>query len=326
MKIISSALLIVALLTLSACSSKQADAPKNTEVTAATDAKAQTKTEEKTPSTNKTEGASQPDAKGSVKNPLDLSSYASVAQFEATYGSIEHGSQKIMFALKENDITLTATVSHKLPDSRDTLKYIDSLVVTKGNQKFTLPTERKPATRQGKPVDVHFLSIASMALSPSQTWLAVHISQNPGNVEPRSKDIVVFLNLKTGKSIILNDLLESEGRADIEGIDQYNWSPTADEFAFSYDDKSDTSLAMYAPETDSFVKLTKLAKTADHIILHHILWNKDGRFINYIIQNRNNEYILYRYSLDSKQVETVSKITWNDIVKMSSLDKIKSNR
>ncbi|MGW8957968.1 hypothetical protein [Paenibacillus sp. NPDC055715] len=247
---------------------------------------------------------SQPNSKVSVQSPskessLNSSLYQSITKFEKNVSQSQ-------IVWKENNITLTAN-KIKLKDAATfEQNVINSFVITKGDKKFTVPTDK---------LDGRLLDITSVAVSPSNTWLAIQAQRSAGYT-------LLLANLKTGKSIILNNLLMSKGKKNIESINAYNWSPKEDQIAFSYGDTSSSAIAIYNTKKDAFIYLPK---ETDYISTGLILWHKNGKNLDYISEYPSDQKKLYRYSLDSKKVELVKKISQSEFQKWIKLDKYKTN-
>ncbi|MMZ53773.1 hypothetical protein D1872_155740 [compost metagenome] len=242
---------------------------------------------------------SQPNSKVSVATSLNSSLYQSITKFNKTVSQ-----SKIVW--KEKNITLTAkkTELKNVPSTEKNL--ITSITIKKGEKSYTIKTDG---------YNDKLRDISSAALSPSNTWLAIQAQRSAG-------DTLILINLKTGKSAIVNDLLKAKGKKNIESIPAYNWSPKADQIAFSYGDTSTSSIAIYDPQKGAF---TFLPRETDYISTGLILWHKTGKSLDYISEYPSDQKKLYRYSLDSRKVKTIKKISQSEFQKWFKLDKYKTN-
>lgn len=145
--------------------------------------------------------------------------------------------------------------------------------------------------------------------------MAIQAQRSAGNT-------LLLINLTTGKSIIVNDLLKAKGKRNIESITAYNWSPKEDQIAFSYGDTSSSSIGIYNTKKDAFIYLPR---ETNYISTNLILWHKSGKNIDYISEYPSDQKKLYRYSMDSKKVKPVKKMSQSEFQKWFKLDKYQTN-
>ncbi|MEJ3716519.1 hypothetical protein WGM54_00705 [Paenibacillus polymyxa] len=207
---------------------------------------------------------------------------------------------------KEKNITLLAkkVELENVPSSEKSV--ITSITIKKGEKSYTLKTDG---------YNDKLRDISSAVLSPSNTWLAIQAQRSAG-------DTLLLINLTTGKSTIVNDLLKAKGKKNVESITAYNWSPKEDQIAFSFGDTSSSSLAIYNTKKDGFIYLPR---ETDYISTGLTLWHKDGKSLDYISEYPSDQKKLYRYSMDSKKVKSVKKISQSEFQKWFKLDKYQIN-
>lgn len=203
---------------------------------------------------------------------------------------------------KGGNITLTATTVRLEGKPTFEQNVIQSIVVTKGNQKHTIETSN---------LEDNWLDITSVVASTSNTWLAIHAERSSGNT-------LMLLNLRTGDMTELNERLKQAGKKNIETIAAYNWAPNEEQIAFSYGDPSKSSLAIYNVHKESFVYLPR---ATNYISTNLILWQKNGKMLDYISEYPSDQMILYRYSIESNKVKPVKKISRNEFAEWFKLDK-----
>lgn len=232
-------------------------------------------------------------------NTINPSVYQSVTKFKKS----ETPNQVIW---KENNVSLVAKKMEleNAPSSEKSV--ITSITIKTGEQNYTIKTDG---------YNDKLRNISSAVLSPSNTWLAIQARRSAG-------DTLLLINLKTGKSTIVNDLLKAKGKKNVESIAAYNWSPKEDQIAFSYGDTSSSSIAIYNTKKDAFIYLPR---ETDYISTSLILWHKDGKSLDYISEYPSDQKKLYRYSMDSKKVKPVKKISQNEFQKWFKLDKYSTN-
>ncbi|WP_258013845.1 hypothetical protein [Paenibacillus polymyxa] len=166
---------------------------------------------------------------------------------------------------KEKNITLTAkkTELKNAPSTEKNL--ITSITIKKGEKIYTIHTDK---------FDDKLRDISSVSICPSSNWLAIQTRRSAG-------ETVLLVDMKNGKHQVLNDQLSAAGKKNIETINSYNWSPKADQIAFSYGDTSTSSIAIYNPQKGEF---TFLPRETDYI-LYGIL------FYNHTIKHRANSLL-----------------------------------
>ncbi|MGC5775518.1 hypothetical protein [Paenibacillus pabuli] len=221
--------------------------------------------------------------------------YSSVKPFKKI-----NSTNKIIW--KGEKITLTAATVKLEGKPSFEQNVIQSIVVTKGNQKHTIETSD---------LEDNWLDITSVAASTSNTWLAIHAERSAGKT-------LMLLNLQTGEVTELNDRLNKAGKKNIETIAAYNWAPNEDQIAFSYGDPSKSSLAIYNVQKESFIYLPR---ATNYISTNLILWQKNGKILDYISEYPSDQMILYRYSIVSNKVKPVQKISRNEFAEWFKLDK-----
>ncbi|WP_334072353.1 MULTISPECIES: hypothetical protein [Paenibacillus] len=226
-------------------------------------------------------------------NTVNPSVYQSITKFKKS----ETSNQVIW---KEKSISLVAKKIELENAPGPEQSVITSISIKKGKKSYTIKTDG---------YNDKLCDISSAALSPSNTWLAIQAQHSAG-------DTLILVNLKTGKSAIVNDLLKAKGKKDIESIPAYNWSPKEDQIAFSYGDTSSSSLAIYNTTKDAFIYLPR---ETDYISTSLILWHKNGKNLDYISEYPSNQKKLYRYSLESKKVKTIKKISQSEFQKWFNL-------
>ncbi|UPK44307.1 hypothetical protein [Paenibacillus pabuli] len=221
--------------------------------------------------------------------------YSSIKPFKRN-----NSTNKIIW--KGGNITLTATTV-KLegkPTFEETV--IQSIVVTKGSQKRTIETSD---------LEDNWLDITSVVASNSNTWLAINAKRSAGNT-------LMLLNLQTGEVTELNDRLKKAGKKNVETIAAYNWAPNEDQIALSYGDPGKSSIAIYDVQNESFIYLPR---ATNYISTNLILWQKNGKILDYISEYPSDQMILYRYSIESNKVKPVKKISRNEFAEWFKLDK-----
>lgn len=226
---------------------------------------------------------------------VNKNTYQSVSKFKKNVSST-----KITWSGK--NVTLTANTSERenVPTFEKTV--IDSIVITQGVKTYTLETDK---------YEDKLLDISSVAASESNSWLAIQANRSSGYT-------LILMDLKTGKTTILNDRLLKAGKKGIETVTSYNWSPKSEQIAFAYGDTEKSSLAIYNPKDDTFVYLPR---ATNYISTGIILWQKNGRTLDYICEYPADNRILYRYNLESKKVKPVKKISKNEFKEWFKLDK-----
>lgn len=175
-------------------------------------------------------------------NAVNPSVYQSITKFKKS----ETPNQLIW---KENNISLVAKKIEleNAPSSEKSV--ITSITIKKGEKSYTIKTDG---------YNDKLRDISSAVLSPSNTWLAIQAQRSAG-------DTLLLINLKTGKSTIVNDLLKAKGKKNIESITAYNWSPKEDQIAFSYGDTSSGSIAIYNTNKDAFIYLPRKRITSAQV-------------------------------------------------------------
>ncbi|WP_342416851.1 hypothetical protein NST83_05305 [Paenibacillus sp. FSL R10-2782] len=203
---------------------------------------------------------------------------------------------------KEKNITVTAkkTELKNVPGSEKSV--ITSITIQKGEKIYTIKTDG---------FDDKLRDISSISVSPSNDWLAIQTRRSAG-------ETVLLMDLKNGKHQILNDQLSAAGKKNIETINSYNWSPKTDQLAFSYGDPARSSIAIYDSPKGTF---TFLPRETDYISTSLILWNKNGDQLNYISEYPSDQKRLYTYSMITKKVKTVKKISEKEFQQWLKLDK-----
>ena len=221
--------------------------------------------------------------------------YSSVSTFKKN-----NRTNKIVW--KGGNITLTATTVKLEGKPTFEQNVIHSIVVTKGSQKHTIETSD---------LEDNLLDITSVVASNSNTWLAIHAERSAGKT-------LMLLNLQTGEVTELNDRLKKAGKKNIETIAAYNWAPNEDQIAFSYGDPAKSSIAIYDVQKESFIYLPR---ATNYISTNLILWQKNGKILDYISEYPSDQMILYRYNIESNKVKPVKKISRNELAEWFRLDK-----
>ncbi|MFB5269520.1 hypothetical protein ACE41H_22435 [Paenibacillus enshidis] len=231
----------------------------------------------------------------SVQNSSAMPSYQIITKFEKNVS-------RHQIIWREKGVTLTANrikIEDAIPIEAN---IITSMVVTNGDKKYTIST----ADFEDK-----FRDVTSASLSSSNTWLAIQVKRSSG-------ESLVLVNLRTGEFSILNDRLLAEGKKNVETVADYNWSPKADQIAFSFGDPSKNSIAIYDTRKNSILYLPR---ETNYISTSVILWHKNGQYFDYICESPSDQSILYRYSLEDNKVKPVKKISKNELQRWTKLDK-----
>ncbi|MET1174532.1 hypothetical protein [Paenibacillus amylolyticus] len=181
-------------------------------------------------------------------------------------------------------------------------KVIKSIVISKGKVNQTIKTEG---------FEAELLDVTSVVDSYSGDWVAIQAAKSAGST-------VILMNMKTGKSTIVNDRLVKAGKKGIETIASFNWSPKEDKIAISYGDTEKSSLAIYDPKKDTF---EYLPRTTNYISTGLVLWHKNGKTLDYISEYPSDQMILFRYNTANKKVKPVKKITQKEFQQLLKLDK-----
>lgn len=202
----------------------------------------------------------------------------------------------------EKNLSLTAKTSERENAATFERKVIDSISISNGEKTHSIETDG---------YEDKLLDITSVVASESKTWLAIQAHRSSG-------ETLILINLKTGKTTIINDLLLKAGKKNVETISSYNWSPKSDQIAFSYGDTNKSSLAIYNPKDNSFIYLPR---ATNYISTGIILWQKSGSIIDYISEYPADKKILYRYNLENNKVKPVKKISKNESKEWFTLDK-----
>ncbi|WP_413374585.1 hypothetical protein [Paenibacillus taichungensis] len=244
-------------------------------------------------------------AKPAASELISHSSINAISVTPSIYSSVKpfkrnNSTNKIIW--KGGNITLTATTVKLEGKPTFEQNVIQSIVVTKGSQKHTIET---------RDLEDNWLDITSVVASNSNTWLAIHAERSSGST-------LMLLNLQTGEVTELNDRLKKAGKKNIETIADYNWAPNEDQIAFSYGDPSKSSIAIYNVQKESFVYLPRATNYISTIL---ILWQKNGKILDYISEYPSDQMILYRYSIESNKVKPLKKISRNEFAEWFKLDK-----
>ncbi|WP_044878994.1 hypothetical protein [Paenibacillus sp. IHBB 10380] len=221
---------------------------------------------------------------------LETSLYQSITKFKKTVSQ-----SKIIW--KGKDITLTANKIKLDHVATFEQNVITTMVITNGSKKYTIPFDES---------DERPLDISSVSLAPSHTFLAVHVNHSAGYY-------LLLVDLKTGKSTMLNDRLKAEGKGFIETISAYNWSPKENKIAFAYGDTSKKSIAIYNVNNDTFFYLPR---ETNYISTALVLWHKNGEILDFICEYPSDQWKLYRYSTNSKKVKTIKSINREELSKL----------
>lgn len=202
-----------------------------------------------------------------------------------------------------NQVTVTANrIRHEEAMPREQYE-ITSLVVRSGERTFTLPTEqREDALRD----------VASVSLSPSHDFLAIHLERSAGYS-------LLLVNLKTGSFTDINERLIAAGKGNIELVGPYNWSPQGDQLAFAFGDTSKSSLAIYNTAKDS---LLYLPRETNYISTALILWHKHGEALDYISEGPSDRLVWFRYSLGTNKVKPMKRLEHSELSSWLSVEKI----
>lgn len=226
---------------------------------------------------------------------VSSSFYQNVPKFKKTMSS-----NKIIWTGKTIKVTANTMEQDKAATFES--KFIESIVISKGKMIYTLET--------GKFTE-KWLDVTSAVDSQSGEWLAIQLEKSAGSS-------VILIDLKNGKSTILGDRLVKAGKKGIETIASYNWSPKEDKIAISYGDTEKSSIAIYDPKKDSF---EYLPRTTSYISTGLILWQKNGKVMDYISEYPSDQMVLFRYNTETKKVKSVKKITRKEFQRLFKLDK-----
>ncbi|MFC3746062.1 hypothetical protein [Paenibacillus sp. GCM10012306] len=173
---------------------------------------------------------------------------------------------------------------------------IDSITVTNGTIKFSIPFEDKPAT------------ITSISLSSSNKYLAIQTGYSSGNK-------LLVVNLNNGTYKIINDLVKSATA--VETVTAYSWSPNGQKLALAYGDPSTSRIAIYNVFYNS---LTYVPREVSTITTAYIFWDKKGAFIDFESEYPSDTFKLYRYSLDTKKTKVIRDLDSAEIVEIIKLN------
>ncbi|MGD0030908.1 hypothetical protein SLT67_06060 [Paenibacillus illinoisensis] len=229
------------------------------------------------------QSASKTAAKSSVENKVvDSSIYPNANQFNKKISA-----NKIVWT--GMNVILEADVVNKPDRASFEQNVIESITVTVGEQTYIINT--------GK-FDDQLLDIISMDVSRSKDWIAIHAERSAGKT-------LILVEVKTGKLMVLNDLMQDDRNQPIETIASYHWSPKKDEIAISFGDTAKSSLAIYDPSKDSF---HYLPRRTNYISTNLVLWQKNGNTLDYISEYPSDQLILFRYNTKTNQVKPVQKI------------------
>jgi len=201
-------------------------------------------------------------------------------QFEWISGSISVTSEKIKS--KEGG-----------PDS----EHLGEILIKDGEHSYTF----KPKNN-----DQQFQSIS---LSADQKLMAISLFHGAGN------DLFI-IDLSNGNSIDLNTETATNTNETIETISAYNWSPTGYDLAITYGDTSSSKIAIYHADKNSF---TFVPSTSTYISTAFVLWSKDGRTLGFVSEKPSDQYKLYRYDLQSNEVQNVTDLSRDDLLKLENL-------
>ncbi|PZT56246.1 hypothetical protein [Paenibacillus silvae] len=181
-------------------------------------------------------------------------------------------------------------------------KVIESIVITKGKVKHTIKTDHYTEK-------LH--EVQSVVHSKSGNWVSIQASKSAGYA-------IILVNLKTGESRILNDLLVKAGKKGVESIPAWNWSPEGDKIAISYGNTEKSSLAVYDANAGAF---EYLPRTTNYISTGLVLWHINGKALDYISEYPSDQMSLYRYNAVSNKVKLIKKITLKEFQQFLKLDK-----
>ncbi|WP_454191657.1 TolB family protein [Paenibacillus sp. Marseille-Q7038] len=200
---------------------------------------------------------------------------------------------KIVF--EQDNVSVVATKKKSPNPPSETL--IDSVEILNGTQKYTIKFTDQLDT------------INSISISPTQKFLAIQA----GNLGYNKLYVV---NLKDGSYKQINSIVKSS-RA-VETVTAYEWSPNGQKLAFSYGDPSLSRIAVYNVFYDTFTYVPRETRT---ISTAFILWDKKGSFIDYASEYPSDQYKLYRYSFETKQIKVIKKLDAKERTQMNTLNK-----
>lgn len=195
---------------------------------------------------------------------------------------------------KEGSVTVTAS-KHKLEGP--ITSSISAIKVKVGTQSFALePQDASHADPK---------NIQSISLSPTKKYLAIQLEYSNGYN-------LMVLDLHTGKYKILNDIVKSVTY--VESTPVYSWSPDGKKLAFAYGDPSISRIAVYNLSYDTFTYVPRVTSTISTAI---ILWDKTGKYLDYASEYPSDQYVLYRYSFDTKKVKAITKMNRQQLTNLT---------
>lgn len=215
-----------------------------------------------------------------INKTIEMSNYFisdQKAEITSTEGEITWKSSEITLIAKESSAT------------------ISSIQINNGTNKYDISI---PEEITGNEAELN-----SVSLSPSKRFIAINIFiKNVGNQ-------LIVIDLADGKNITLNKLDNKY----YEEIHSYNWSPTDNKLAFSYGNTSSSKLAIYDFDNQ------ELQTLPDKGLINtlYIIWNKDGKGLDFISESPTDEFKLYRYDPSKNTIEEKSSVPLDELSKYS---------
>ncbi|OBZ16336.1 hypothetical protein A8L34_27035 [Bacillus sp. FJAT-27264] len=201
-------------------------------------------------------------------------------QFEWVSGSISVTSEKI----KSKDVG---------PDS----EYLGEILIKEGEHSYKFNPKNNERQFQ------------SISLSADQKLLAISLFNGAGS------DLFT-VDLSNGNTIDLKTEIITNTNETIDTVAAYNWSPTGYDLAIAYGDTSSSKIAIYNADKNSF---TFVPSPSTFISTAFVLWNKEGRTLDFVSEKPSDQYKLYRFDLQNNEVHDVVDISRDDISKLENL-------
>lgn len=233
-----------------------------------------------------------PASPAKVNASIDPSIYA---QPERIPDFFENTKDKL--TLKQGNITFTAVQTEATAEEQpESPTVVGSMTVEIGAKKHTIKLDKRPSR------------ILSADLSADQKYLTIYAGYNFGSR-------LVLFDLEKGSYITLNEELRKNGQGEIETIPDYDWSQEGHQLALSYGVIGANKLAQYDPQAGAFTKISD----SSYISVPVVLWNRDGKSMDYVAEQPSDQYKLYRYNLEDKSSSEVTPLTREELNELVGL-------
>lgn len=220
-------------------------------------------------------------------------SHLNMSQYYMQSDNMEKKADKSKVVVSDGSVTITA--KKKANEGPQSI-ILSDIVITSNKQKYNIT------------IDDSLSDIRSLEVSSNGKYVAI-----VGNAMDGSKLIV--LNLTNGKYKVINDIVKMLNSPHIPFC---SWSPDGNKLAIAHGDPGISRVSIYNLPDGTF---TYIPREVDLIGAIHMFWSKKGDTLDYVGEYKSDKYKLYRYSLNTKKVKTITNLTEKEVDKIWELNK-----